>query len=86
MENFFFKKKILISFLIGSNKQQIFFTLTMSNYYTSITSINSNSFLKKYNESSSLTFQSFDEIKNLDSFYLGLKCKEKFYINYKQNN
>ena len=80
MENFFFKKKILISFLIGSNKQQIFFTLTMSNYYTSITSINSNSFLKKYNESSSLTFQSFDEIKDLDSFYLGLKCKETFYI------
>jgi len=83
MENFFFKKKILISFLIGSNKQQIFFTLKMSNYYTSITSINSNSILKKYNESSSLTFQSFDEIKDLDSFYLGLKCKETFYIDNK---
>ena len=82
MKNIFLKK-IVISFLIGSNKQQIFFTLKMSNYYTSITSINSNSLSKIYNESTSLTFQSFEEIKDLDSFHLGLKCKETFYIDNK---
>ena len=85
IQRLFINPKPISTFLIGSEKQKINFTIKLNNYYTCITSIDSNSVLKSYNESLSKTYKltNPNKLSNLETMSETYESQETLIINKK---
>ena len=85
IQRLFINPKPISTFLIGSEKQKINFTIKLNNYYTCITSIDSNSVLKSYNETLSKTYKltNPNKLSNLETMSETYESQETLIINKK---
>ena len=83
IQRLFIDPKPISTFLVGSEEQKINFTIKLSNFYTCITSNNSNSILKSYNELSSKTYKltNPNNLFNLETMSETYESEETLIIN-----
>ena len=83
IQRLFINPKPISTFLVGSEKQKINFTIKLSNFYTCITSNDSNSVLKTYNETLSKTYKltNPNNLCNLETMSETYESQETFIIN-----